>query len=473
MISWPVAVLTVVVAGLLAVSHVTTTVLLSACIVLAVLGPSGALQALTIGTLVSYGNPALIGFGPQDGVLVRALLVVAVLRILPLVRASDLRLLWPVLVFGVVSAATSAAASPAVAVSIMKIITFTLTVTAVLVAFRRIPPAQLRKLQSWFVTVGVTVIALSAATLAVPKIGLGLNGGLQGLLNQPQALGIFIAPFAAWSLAGVLMMRRQTSWLEIGIALGTLVLVFVTRARTGAVAVILGVGVVLVSRFLSRRLATQSKLGRPLLIVSVAAAVLVAGAFATGKVTETLTQFAYKDSDRNHDLTEAFYATRGVNLVSQWENFLSSPVIGHGFGVYPDGYFPSGVLMWNGIPLSAPVEKGFLPTAILEEGGLLGGALLAFLILWLSLEAWRNVDLRWRAMFVACLAMNVGECVFLAPGGIGMIDWLLLSLSILSYRAAPLMAAAPRPTLMRTRGRTTEPDEAGSLEWQPPPSSAV
>ena len=40
-------------------------------------------------------------------------------------------------------------------------------------------------------------------------------------------------------------------------------------------------------------------------------------------------------------------------------------------------------------------------------------------------------------MFVACLAINAGECVFLSPGGIGMFDWLLLSLAMFSYRTNP------------------------------------
>ena len=81
-------------------------------------------------------------------------------------------------------------------------------------------------------------------------------------------------------------------------------------------------------------------------------------------------------------------------------------------------------------------SENFTSEAILEEGGILGGAGLAMLIVWLGLRAWRNTDLRWRAMFVACLGINVGECVFLSPGGIGMFDWLLLGPSQAERRKA-------------------------------------
>ena len=53
-------------------------------------------------------------------------------------------------------------------------------------------------MQTWLLTVGLTVIALSALTLVRPSVALGGDRGLQGILGQPQALGIFIAPFAAW-----------------------------------------------------------------------------------------------------------------------------------------------------------------------------------------------------------------------------------------------------------------------------------
>jgi hypothetical protein len=426
---------------------------------MAFIGPARALQALTIATLIVYANPAIVKSGPASGILLRLVLIAVVLRMVPTIRASDLRLLWPVWLFALIVALTSVATSPALPISIMKAVTFALAATAVLVAYNRLSPAQLKQIQSWFLTLGITVIGLSALTLLKPGLGAGGNGGLQGVLNQPQALGIFIAPFAAWSIAGVLLMRRKASRLEVWVAIGTLVLIVLTRARTAGFATVFGVIVVMVGRMLSRRAARQAPIIRPVLIVSIVAVALIVAASTTGKVSQIVTEYAFKGTEReNRNLGDAFYASRGGGVTEQWHNFMQQPLLGNGFGVYPDGKFPSGVVEVWGIPISAPIEKGFLPTAILEEGGILGAATLALLILWLSVHAWRNTDLRWRAMYVACLGMNIGECVFLSPGGIGMFDWLLLGLALSAYRTEPLEAGTRRPA-QQDEALTSEPAE--------------
>jgi hypothetical protein len=442
LISWPLAALIVLGVAALAVSPVASLVILGACVLAALIGPAYALQALAIATLVVYASPAIVKLPPTASVLLRVVMVVAILRVLPLLRVSDLRLVWPVWLLGLLSALTSMQTSPALAISIMKVITFTLAATMVLVAFGRIHGDRLVRLQSWFLTVGFSVIVLSGLTLLKPGLGIGGDGGLQGLLDQPQALGIFIAPFAAWSVTGVLLMRRRVSRLELWLALGTVVLVLLTKARTGAFAVAFAVAVVMLSRLLARRRAEHASLGRPMLIVAVAIVTLGCAALATGALSKFVTEFAYKGTQKEqHSLGGAFHESRGAGIVTEWNNFLHSPLLGNGFGVYPDGKFPAGIVEFAGIPISAPIEKGFLPTAILEEGGLVGAASLTLLIAWLWRSAWRATDLRWRALFVACVAVNVGECVFLSPGGIGLMNWLLMGLAVYAHRSAALPQA--------------------------------
>lgn len=449
LISWRVAVLFVLGTALLAVSPVVSAVFLGGCVIAALLGPGYALKALMIATLITYANPAIVKLPPEAGALARLVLIAATLRVLPLMRAAYLRLLWPIWLLGALSALTSYITSPAVSISIMKVITFTLAATVVVVAYGRLDSERQTKMQSWLLSVGLMVIGVSALMLVKPSVALGGDRGLQGLLDQPQALGIFIAPFAAWSLVGVLLMRRQAARIEVWVAIGTVVLIILTRARTGAFAVMLAVGVVFIGRLLGRRRAQQAGLGRALLILSLAATALLFVALATGRVGKVVTDFAFKDTEKKQrderDVYSAYYASRGSGVVAEWNNFLSSPWLGNGFGVYPNGKFPSGVVEFAGIPISAPVEKGFLPTAVLEEGGVVGAASLALLIIWLGRSAWRTHDLRWRALFVACLGVNVGECVFLAPGGIGLIMWLLMGAAVWAHRTqvqSPRGAAA-------------------------------
>ncbi len=442
-ISWRVALLVAVACVALASSSVVPTVGMACCVLLAFMGPVRTLQALMVSTLITYSNPHIVKHGVADGVLFRVVLIAAVLRVMVSLRLSDLRLVWPVWLFALTAAATSTATSQALPISLMKIAEFTFATTAVLIAFNHLKPAELARLQSWFITVGITVIGLSALTLLKPGFGAGLNGGLQGILNQPQALGIFIAPFAAWAIAGVLLMRRRASALEIWIALGTVVLIVLTRARTAGVATFIGVAVVMLAQMLGHRSTGQAKLGRAILVLCLAIAVLGTVAVSSGKFRTVLAEYAFKGTERDNrgELGDAFYESRGGGVLNEWHHFLQQPVLGNGFGVYPNGKFPQGVVMFYGIPISAPIEKGFLPTAVLEEDGLLGGILLTLVIAWLARYAWRCPDLRWRAMFVACLAMNIGECVFLSPGGIGLFDWLLVGLSASAFRALPVTHA--------------------------------
>jgi hypothetical protein len=434
-VSWRLAVAITLCVGALALSSAVATVLLGACVVAALIGPKQAVQALTAATLIAYANTAIVKPGVTEGVLLRLVLIAAVLRVIPMMRGSDLRLVWPAWLFALVEGLTSVQTSPAVVISLMKVVTFGFATTAVLVAYNHVRPTQLAGLQRWMVTVGLTVIGLSGLTLLEPGIGLGGDGGLQGLLNQPQALGIFIAPFAAWAIAGTLLMRRRVTRLEMWVALASIALIILSKARTAGFGAAFGVIAVIMGRALGKRRLGQAALGRAILISALACGGLAAVAVTTGGVSKIITGYLYKGSrDEVQNLDQAFYASRGGGALGQWDSFLDKPLLGNGFGVYPDGHFPAGVDTFEGIPISAPVEKGFLPTAILEEGGILGAALLTVLIASLCRRAWRNSDLRWRAMFIACLAINIGECVFMSPGGIGMFDWLLLSLAMFSYR---------------------------------------
>jgi hypothetical protein len=453
LVSRPLAVVFTIGVVVLAASPAAGAIVLGGCVAAALIGPVQAIQALIVATLVVYGNPAIIKPAPIEGVLLRLVLLAAILRLVPTLRASDLRLVWPVWLFSLVEAFTSIQESAAVLISLMKVAEFFCGVTAVLIAYNHVRPAQLARLQRWLITLGLTVVGLSGLTLLRPAIGLGGDGGLEGLLDQPQALGILMAPFAAWAITGVLLMRRRSTRLELWIALALSALIVLSKARTAGFGAGAGVMVVMMSRMLDRRRRGQATLGKPLLMTGLACSVLVVLAATTGQVAKIATDYAYKGSvGKAQNLNQAFYASRGGGALGEWEDFLQKPLLGNGFGVYPDGKFPTGVTYFDGIPISAPIEKGFLPTAVLQEGGLLGAGLLTLVIALLWRRAWRNTDLRWRAMFIACLAINVGECVFTSPGGIGMLDWLLLSLAMVSH-----LTNEPPVTLERLPREFTEP----------------
>ncbi len=462
LVSWRLAVAFTIGVVALAASPAVGAAVLGCCVAAALIGPVQAVQALTMATLVAYGNPDIIKPAAGEGVLLRLVLLAAIVRLVPTMRSSDLRLVWPVWLFSLAEAFSSMQDSPAVVISLMKVAELFCGVTAVLIAYNHVKPAQLAGLHRWLITLGLTVIGLSGLTLLRPGIALGGDGGLQGLLNQPQALGIFMAPFAAWALTGVLLMKRRSTRLELWIGLLIGALIILSKARTAGFGAGAGVMVVMMSRVIGGRRLGQAKLGKPVLIAVLACGVLAVLAATTGQVSKIFTDYAYKGSaGKAQNLNEAFYESRGGGALGEWNDFLQKPLLGNGFGVYPDGEFPAGVTYIDGIPISAPIEKGFLPTAILQEGGLLGAVLLTLVIALLTRRAWRNTDLRWRAMFIACLAINAGECVFMSPGGIGMFDWLLLSLAMFSYRTNPAPVAlaplAPEERLQPPTASSPEP----------------
>lgn len=124
-------------------------------------------------------------------------------------------------------------------------------------------------------------------------------------------------------------------------------------------------------------------------------------------------------------------------MVSQWQNFVEHPLTGTGFGVNPAGDFVEAPVTFLGIPISAPVEKGFLPTAVLEEVGIPGA--LAFLALLGALvrQAYRAGDSVWLAVLLTCLFVNLGEAVFFSMGGLGLLFWIWIGLAVRAVAPSP------------------------------------
>jgi len=415
-------------------------------------GPLAALQSLSVFVVVRNFNPQLAAHGALSGLLAWALPLAVSVRFLPLITARSLRVLAPLWLFCAVAALCSTLTSPAVAVSIMKAATLAVVASGVLIANQRLTPAETRALGTWLRTLALVVTALSLLTLVRPGIA-HLPGSdlLSGIFSHSQALGAFLAPFAAASLAQWILGRqvttpvRKISWCAI---VGCMLL---TLSRTAALAAMLGLAFAVIGGTLGNKRAAGADARRALGLVVLLSLGLLVIELATGRVLSSVAHFALKGGQAS--VGEAFEASRGGLVTSQLHNFMTSPWIGHGFGVYADGVFPSGVKMFAGIPVSAPVEKGVLPTAVLEETGIVGFVCLSFLIYVLVRGVWRRSSHALVAMLIACLFVNLGEAVLLSPGGMGLHIWLLIGWCLRAARldvhsglesGAAALAPAPR-----------------------------
>lgn len=440
----------VVIAGLVAahLSAVSVTIALGLLLVWALRGPEACIQALTLATLLTYLSPPIVELPSEAGILARALLIVAAVRVLPLLRSREARLLWPVWLFSLVAALLSSVASSSVPISIMKVVTFAVAVSTVLTAFNALSAQQVARIQRWFATVAIVFVASCLATLPVPRVAFYLNHtGFQGLLNNAQALAVVLSPVAAWQFTGLMFIRGKLRWPGMLAAATLYGSLFLSESRTGMSSSLIGVFAGALTWMISAgRSAVLAGRGRVIGVMAIVMLILV-GALTTGHLQNTVVKFAFKRAE-SREVSGAFLESRGGGVVSQWQNFVNEPWLGHGFGVYAEGPPSGSVVEAFGIPISAPIEKGFVFTAVLEETGVFGGICFFSMLFVLGRAVWKNQDLRWIALFTSCIAVNVGECILLAPGGIGLFDWMLIGLAISSSRATqaadePVTAAAP------------------------------
>lgn len=396
----------------------------------ALFGARHAIEALTLSWLLTFLNPGLYSVAPADSILRWVVLIAAfgsvMVRYLWTSSKYPKAWIW-LLVFGFVTIVLSALVSYQPDVSIFKAVSLVIGGSTILLGFDQ-TRYRASYWRHWFITLFV-VILLCSFPLAVSELGYVRNGkGFQGLLNHPQAYGVFLAPFLAFTSAGIISRRLRgwLWWLVLPIGLVSLVL---TRARTGLLAFLLGTVVGFAWLVLNRPRDSAKELalfrtrsGLFLLCFLVIAVILVAPS-----VADDVNSFLLKSSSVE-TLGEAFYRSRGFLIERSLQNIKKHPWFGIGFGVAsdPESFHVRREPLF-GLPIGASTEKGFAFVAIVEEVGVVGTTVFLLFIVMLLRPAlakrrsWPNYALVFGALFV-----NFGEAVFFAMGGQGLIVWLLL-----------------------------------------------
>lgn len=336
--------------------------------------------------------------------------------------------LWGfVLFFSLVSVFVSAFP----AISILKVISFFLGAYIMVKGFSQCKPYKVhffRLLNAFFV-----FIVYSSLLLFLLGYGYEANGrGFQGVFSHPQIFGPVMGVVTTWFLGLVLAQKSHSKFLYLTTAI-SLAFIFMSLARTGMVALLLGGGLAYLisfSRPQNHRFAGQA--------VKLAVGLVIAGIlFALSNpsfIDDTLVSFIQKREGAQGDASfnELFNNSRGALTLTSMDNFRANPLLGIGFGVPSNVDAMEGVnsikYLW-GIPVSASVEKGFLPTAILEEIGIIGGiTTLAFLLIPLNKIRKRfSFPTLW--LFLTAILINIGEAIFYSVGGMGFFMWLIVGIS--------------------------------------------
>ena len=350
-------------------------------------------------------------------------------------------------------------------ISVLKSISFSVTLMALLVGWSSLDHvnADLAKRQIWGLLIMIAV-------LSIPLVGVSMgymrNGrGFQGLLVHPQNFGPTMAFVATWLFA-----RWLTGPIHPILAWGVLPLsllwVYLSQARIGMLSFVAGaVAAVALEPLIGfmnrwRSFATTRKLRVALL----GAVGVVALAVAGRSITDKVGKFIGKGSEVG-SLQEAFERSRGFLIERMKVNIEERPWTGIGLGVPSIEGSNERLIVRDpffGIVLMAPVEKGVLPYAMVEE---FGWPLAVLWFAWfagLQLMACRAGVVN-AAVCAAAIVSNVGEAAFFAPGGSGMLPLVLATMCATAPAAASAAnGGGSRPVSVGLDRRRVSPAHDGS-----------
>jgi hypothetical protein len=392
----------------------------------AIFGNAHAIRALALSWLFSMMNPALV---PEASLAAAGRYLVILMAGLSVARRSFQvrtpsinRLSFLTMLFGAFLALHSLMFSSIVDVSLLKSISWVVVLLTLLSAWQNMAADARIALFSQIYR-GLIVLLLSSIPLIlIPGVGYAVNGsGFQGMMNHPQSFGP-TAALAGALVGGRIMGDALPRWRDIALLFALLLLVLLSEARTAGFAMVLGlVG----SAFMSPRFAgvSYARMVPGLLSkriqfvwVGVFLAILVAGPIFFVPITKYLLKRTESTS-----FLEAADASRGDLVKRMLVNIEQSPFTGIGFGI---GSNPTEMVVDRdpvlGLPLSAQVEKGVMPVAVVEELGIFG-AIAAFAWFMLVLRKGARSGVRQFAVIITLILVNFGESMFFSVGGMGML----------------------------------------------------
>lgn len=336
-----------------------------------------------------------------------------------------------------------------VPIALLKLLNFGIGAFALLYGVR-VMAVRRTDLTPWFVSIVLAVVLLGVASI---PLGIGYNFRSDNSLGQNFFNGPFyhsncLGPMAA--LMAVLMAcivvfgPYRNRW--VCALLGACLLYFMrlTQSRTSFGALGVGILALVVASFLLQQrpmFRLNMRIKRSALIAFLVAAGVLAFAYdigSRGEMTRAIIAFAQKGKQTEQLVVEEVVASRQGLIDHMWANFVESPFIGIGFEVARTSYFQQNASLFH-----APIEKGFLPMAVLEETGVIGTFFFVLFLLALIASLGKDLNVPGLVMLFTFLAVNCGESMFFSLGGHGAYGWLMM--------AAGMMFGA-HCTVLRRRG---------------------
>lgn len=323
-------------------------------------------------------------------------------------------------------------------IALLKLLMFWIAITAVL-AGTAVLRAKGVDMTEWTVSLIAAASMLGFLSIAMgvqftqSDPNLRVTVGFIGAFLHPNNHSLFATLFVTFLACLAVMGSYERRW--IAVALIPVWLTFMARsaARTSFAAMFAGLLILFIMNAPLRdrrgwRLRVNISRSRLVLFgVAVAIGLLLYDVGTNQSLTRAVVAFINKGAASDEQVNVDVALQSRLPLIQHsYNTFLENPLHGIGFQVSKDESF-----LRRATIFTAPVEKGFLPTAVLEEGGVLGAVtfVLFVIALYWDLFAARNVPAI--AILTTFLTSNFGEVSLFSVGGAGAFGWVMVGLAMI------------------------------------------
>lgn len=307
--------------------------------------------------------------------------------------------------------------------SILKAISWYILIVSLISFFYSINNADKNIIFKGVTSSLLTGVFISIPLLFFPEIGMVVNNsGFQGITNQPQVFGTIAGLSAIISL---IFFLRNNSFIFLIYFLFSIFLVYASQSRTAGLAFFIAFICLLFNVFYSNFINQKNFFSSKSFLYSFF--LVLSAPFILLKFHEEIMIYINKREDTG--FTTVSQSSRGGLIENMFVNINNYWAQGIGFGIPSDFDFSDTVyLPILDIPISLAVEKGVFYIALIEELGFLFGGIVFILLLSILFNKFFNNFYSPLILFV--LGTNFAENTFFSIGGLGMLLWVFLCLSI-------------------------------------------
>ena len=255
-----------------------------------------------------------------------------------------------------------------------------------------------------------------------------------GITNHSQALGPMLGVLLTVVFGDLVFSVKRWDPLYIALLVVGSFLILKSSSRTGMGTFIAGMAMV-TWLFLNARKVGMRWRGKVISGLFFLGIVGLVALIAVPSIRERAMGFALKISPGKSDVSakdvtfESVTASRQALMDEAMANFRNKPFTGNGFQVSEDMLHQKRRRFVE--YMSAPIEKGVWPTAILEEGGVPGFVFFAgFLICCFTIFVKRHAYIGAAALWVFAV-VNLGEFNFFSMSYTGGFEWALVFAAVI------------------------------------------